>query len=434
MLSNSIYGITTFGESHSKAIGVVIQDIKPGIDFPLEKIKQALEQRRPGKTRFTSSRNEPDDIEILSGVFEGKTTGMPVCLVVYNKDQRSEDYDALKDIFRPEHAELAYFKKYKIYDYRGGGRASGRETIARVAAAALYEDILAGIDISVYPITLYNIRARSFDKHFLENNPYRWPCPQTYQQVIKLFERTAQEKDSFGGIVEVKIAGIPAGLGDPVFEKLDANLAKAILSIGGVKGIEFGLGFQLARMKGSQANQPVDSLDAQGKETNAGGIWGGITTGEPVIFRFSVKPTPSIGKLQQSVNSKGERCDIRIDGRFDTCIVTRILPVAEAMIKLTLADAVSYQKLITGEDTKLSGYREIIDKLDEDILIALSKRKQAAVMIAELKKSSGMPAYQPQREKALLEELSKKADSLGVSQELIRQIWQLIFEDNRGKT
>lgn len=429
----SVYGITSFGESHGKAVGVLIEDVKPGIDFPVSAINKALSERRPGRSSFTSEREEGDRIEVMSGVIDGKTTGMPICLLVYNHDCQSATYEAIKDIFRPEHADLAYFTKYKIYDYRGGGRSSGRETVARVAAAAIADAVIGSPQIDIYPLAIGAVKAKNIDLEYRKSNDLYWPCRETYQQLIDYLTHIKNDKDSVGGLVEVKISNVKPGLGDPVFNKLDAKLAEAIISIGGIKGIEFGEGFRLAQMKGSAANQPIESIRYNRSESNAGGIWGGITTGEPISFRFSVKPTPSIGIEQQTVDSAGNQHKISLQGRFDVCLVRRIIPVAAAMIKLVFADAVSYQRLIEEEESGLEQLREAIDKIDEDILISLYRRKKIALQIKKIKKGHCLNNYQPEREEKLLAALRQKALKLGVSQEIVERIWKSLFEDNRGK-
>ncbi len=429
----SVYGITSFGESHGKAIGVIIEDIKPGIVFPLSAINKALAKRKPGRSPFSSARQEEDRIEVISGLIDGKTTGMPICLLVYNRDHRSHTYEAIKDIFRPEHADLAYFSKYKIYDYRGGGRASGRETIARVAAAAIIDSVIDYPQIDIYPLSIGIVRAKQTDLKFARNNDLNWPCRETYSDLLAYLTSIKNAKDSVGGIVQVKIDNIKPGIGDPVYQKLDAKLAEAIISIGGVKGIEFGSGFDLARLKGSEANQTIESIKPDKKETNAGGIWGGIATGSTVSFRFSVKPTPSIGIEQTSVDKSNNARKIQLEGRFDTCIIPRIIPVAEAMIKLALADAISYQKLIEEEELGLQQLREAIDKIDEDLLISLYRRKKIVEIVKKWKQTHNEQDYQPQREKELLESLQNKAQEFGLSQIMVAKVWRSIFENNRGK-
>ncbi|MCK4695351.1 MAG: chorismate synthase [Candidatus Cloacimonetes bacterium] len=421
------FGITTFGESHGPVIGVVIEDVKPGIKFPLKEIQRELDTRRPGIGKFTSSRKEEDKLVILSGVFEGKTTGMPICLVVYNKEAHPEDYEHLKNIFRPGHADYTYFKKFKIYDYRGGGRASGRETISRVAASGLVTDLLKDININLYPIQIGKFIAQNIDFNF--SNELNWLDVSNYKGLIDYLQEIQDNGNSVGGIVEAKIENLPIGLGDPVFEKLDANLAKAILSIGSVKGIEFGDGFELAQLKGSQVN---DQMDKTGFLSNhSGGILGGISTEQSLIFRFVVKPTSSINIPQKTISKEGKEIVFKSLGRHDTCIIPRILPVAKAMIKLVLADAISYQKLIRDNKLDLADYREAIDKIDEDILVALIRRKEISILIRKYKKEKQIKVEDKEREKELLNNLKKKAKLWKINENYIEKLWKLILEESK---
>jgi len=430
MKSNSwgkYFGLTAFGESHGKAIGVVIEDVKPGIKFPLGEIQKELNARKPGKGKFSSSRREDDKIEILSGVFEGKTTGMPICLIVYNKDAKSDDYEYLKDIFRPGHADFSYFKKFKIYDYRGGGRASGRETIARVAASKLVDNLLKNTEIKLFPVQIGKFKIKNLD--FTFSNELYWFDKENYQELIRYLEKIKKEGNSVGGIVEVKITNLPAGLGDPVFEKLDANLAKAIISIGAVKGIEFGDGFKLASKTGLTAN---DQMDEHGFLSNhAGGILGGISTGQPLVFRFVVKPVSSIAIPQKTVDIHNRETVIQIKGRHDICIIPRIIPVAKAMIKLVLADALGYQKLVEGNELNLSDYREALDKIDEDILMALYRRNEISRLIGNYKRKNGLPIENKEREKEILKNLKQKAKAWNISETFMETIWKLIIEESK---
>ena len=432
MKSNSYgkyYGITTFGESHGKAIGVVIEDVKPGIEFSLDKIQNALDKRKPGTGTFSSSRKEKDEIQVLSGVFEGKTTGMPICLIVYNKDAREQDYEHLKDLFRPGHADFSYFKKFKIYDHRGSGRASGRETISRVAASGLVENLLTGININIYPIKIGKFETTQTNLSF--QNELSWHDKTNYENLIEYLNNIKNEGNSIGGIVEVKITNISTGLGDPVFEKLDANLAKAILSIGAVKGIEFGDGFKLAALKGSEAN---DQMNKDGFITNHnGGILGGISTGNDLVFRFVVKPTPSINIIQKTVTRDDKEVEFKSHGRHDTCIIPRIIPVAEAMVKLVLADAISHQKLISNEKLELSDYREAIDKIDEDILIALGRRQKISELIGKFKQENNLQIKNRDREEELLSKLKQKAKLWSIEDSLVTNLWNIIISESKKR-
>ena len=319
-----LFRCTTFGESHGLALGVVIDGCPPGIPLSRDDIQPALDRRRPGKDPLSSPRDESDQVEILSGIFEGKTTGTPITLIIRNRDARPAEYDELKQIFRPGHADYTWLLKYGIRDYRGGGRASGRETVGRVAAGAVATVCLREVGIMVSGIIE--------EIHGVTD-------PAGMKEEI----RTAMEGgDSVGGIIKLTARGCPPGLGDPVFGKLDALIAGALMGIGGVKGVEIGDGFSAARMKGSEHN---DQMDGSGFLTNhAGGILGGISNGDEIRVRIAVKPTPSIRKPQKTVTVSGEETTVSIPGRHDPCIVPRVLPVAEAMLCLVLIDVLLEQQ------------------------------------------------------------------------------------------
>jgi chorismate synthase len=319
-----LFRITTFGESHGPALGVVIDGCPPGISLSKDDIQPALDRRRPGKDPLSSPRDESDQVEVLSGIFEGKTTGTPITLIIRNRDARPAEYDELKQIFRPGHADYTWLLKYGIRDYRGGGRASGRETVGRVAAGAVAAVCLRQAGIMVSGI-IEEIHGAT--------------DPAGMEKEI----RTAMEGgDSVGGIIRLTARGCPPGLGDPVFGKLDALIAGALMGIGGVKGVEIGDGFSAARMKGSEHN---DQMDRSGFLTNhAGGILGGISNGDEIRVRIAVKPTPSIRKPQKTVTVSGEETTVSIPGRHDPCIVPRVLPVAEAMLCLVLIDVLLEQQ------------------------------------------------------------------------------------------
>ncbi len=338
------FRVTTFGESHGRAVGVVIDGVPPKLKISVDEIQRELDRRRPGQSSVTTQRAEEDKVEILSGVFHGKTTGTPICLIVWNQDQRSSDYDELKDVLRPGHAGFTYLAKYGIYDYRGGGRASGRETIGRVAAGAVAKIILAKHKIQIigYSKEIAGISAKKFDYAQIEKNSVRCPDADAAKKMEKKILEVLKLGDSVGGIVEVVIKGCPAGLGEPVFDKLDADLAKAIMSIPAVKGFEIGSGFQAARMFGSEHNDEFH-LDKKTKlirsKTNfAGGVLGGISTGEDILVRIAIKPTSSISKSQSTVDVYGTRKKLEISGRHDPCICPRIIPVAEAMAAIVIVD------------------------------------------------------------------------------------------------
>ena len=320
------FRITTFGESHGPALGVVIDGCPPGIALSEGDIQPFLDRRRPGRSPHSSPRREEDRVEILSGVFEGRTTGAPIALLFRNSDSRPGDYGSLREVFRPGHADYTWWRKYGIRDHRGGGRSSGRETVARVAAGAVAAKVLQQKGIHVGSRVL-EIHGRT--------------SPGEMEAAIA---DAIQAGDSVGGVVEVTAVGCPPGLGDPVFGKLDAMIGMAMLSIGAVKGVEIGDGFVAARVRGSEQN---DQMDGEGFLTNhAGGILGGISTGAEIIVRIAVKPTPSIAKEQRTVDNAGEERVISIKGRHDPCIVPRLVPVAEAMLALVLADALMEQEKI----------------------------------------------------------------------------------------
>jgi len=340
------FRITTFGESHGGAVGVVIDGVTPGVELAAEEIQVQLDRRKPGQSDLTSPRKEPDRVHILSGVFDGRTTGTPICLILYNRDVRSQDYLPIKDLFRPGHADYTYLAKYGLRDYRGSGRASGRETAARVAAGAVARKLLArrGVSVLAYTLAVGGIRCRSFDAAAIEANPMRACDLEAAVRMAARVEEARGAQDSVGGLVECRIEGVPAGLGEPVFDKLDAELARAAVSLGAVKGVEFGAGFAAAGMTGSEHN---DEMSAEGFLTNnAGGVLGGISTGEPIVFRLAVKPTSSIARPQRTVDTGGAEREIRTEGRHDPCICPRLVPVVEAMAALVLEDHFKRQSVL----------------------------------------------------------------------------------------
>lgn len=341
-MSGNIFGrlfqVVTFGESHGAAVGAVVDGMPAGIAIEASDIQKELDRRRPGQSKVTTARNEADQVEILSGIFEGKTTGTPIALLVRNSDQHSSDYSNIKDIFRPGHADYTYFVKYGIRDYRGGGRSSGRETIGRVAAGALAKKVLeqCGISVVAFAKSIGNVSGEKFEADFIEKNIVRAADPEKAEAMTAEIMNAAVAYDSIGGVVECRIYNVPAGLGNPCFDKLDAELAKALMSVGGVKGVEIGDGFEVASSCGSMNN---DNMSSEGFLSNhAGGILGGISNGNTIIVRCAVKPTPSIAQLQKSVNLDNQNTDVEIHGRHDPCLVPRIVPVAEAMCALVIAD------------------------------------------------------------------------------------------------
>jgi len=336
------FRITTFGESHGAGIGVVIDGAPPKIAVSEPDIQHELDRRRPGQSAVTTPRNESDRVQILSGVFEGKTTGSPLALYIQNKEYDSSEYLPFKDLYRPGHADYTYQAKYGIRDWRGGGRASGRETAARVAAGAVAKIILRekGISIIGYTLEIGGIVAEKREYAAIERDAVRAPDPEKAELMIRKIKEVQDEGDSLGGVVEVVIKGCSPGLGDPVFDKLEALLAHAVMSIGAVKGFEVGKGFESARMRGLQYNDPLFFEDGKvrTRTNNAGGILGGISTGEDIVFRAAVRPTASIGISQETVNIKGQTRTIEIKGRHDPCIVPRIVPVVEAMAAVVVTD------------------------------------------------------------------------------------------------
>ncbi len=334
-----IIRVTTFGESHGPAIGAVLDGIRPGIEISEEDIQKELDRRRPGQSSITTRRKESDRVHILSGIFEGKTTGAPIGLIIYNEDQKSHHYDELKNVFRPGHADFTFYMKYGIRDHRGGGRSSGRETACRVACGAIAKKILErkGVKIIAHTVEIGGISSSGKGNYEdIEKNSVRCKDLETAKLMEEAILKARKDGDSIGGIVQLEIHGVPPGLGDPVFAKLNARLAGALLSIGAIKGIEFGDGFELARLRGSEANDPMQ--DGTFLSNHAGGILGGISTGQPIIARLAVKPTSSIGKSQKTMDIYFNNCEIRVHGRHDPCIVPRAIPVIESMTALTILD------------------------------------------------------------------------------------------------
>jgi len=333
-----LFRITTFGESHGPALGVIIDGCPSELALCEDDFAGSMAARRPGGHPLSTPRKEADRVEILSGVFEGRTTGAPITLLIQNKDVNSAPYQVLRTSFRPGHADCTYRWKYGHHDFRGGGRASARETAARVAAAVVAEKILRlhGIHIFAYTVELGGIGIKRFNREFINSNPLFCPDADALKGMLDALTRARDEGDSLGGIVEVRAEGCPAGLGEPVFDKLEADLAKAVMSVGSVKGFEVGEGFASARLKGSENNDP---LGPNGFVANrAGGILGGISNGETIIIRAAVKPIPSIRIPQQTVDLLGNPVELTLSGRFDPCAIPRIIPVLKAMVALVVTD------------------------------------------------------------------------------------------------
>lgn len=341
----TIFQITTWGESHGKALGVVIDGCPAGLPLAEEDIQKFLDRRKPGQSAITTQRKEDDLVHILSGVFEGKTTGTPISLMVQNTSQRSADYSEIASYYRPGHADFTFDEKYGFRDYRGGGRSSGRETIGRVAAGAIASKLLEqmGIKVMAYTKSIgpIVISEEDFDEAAILTTPTAMPDREASIKAEAYLKECMDNLDSSGGVVECKVKGMPAGVGDPVFDKLDANLAKALMSVGAVKAVEVGDGVKVGTSKGSENNDAFTMVDGNvTKKTNhSGGILGGISDGSEIVVRAHIKPTPSIFREQETVNKNHEEIQIQIKGRHDPVIVPRAVVVIEAMTALTVLDA-----------------------------------------------------------------------------------------------
>ena len=355
-----ILTMTTWGESHGAGIGVVVDGCPAGLLLAEEDIQKYLDRRKPGQSRYTTKRNDSDSVEIMSGVFEGRTTGTPIAMMIRNQDQHSKDYSEIAGYYRPGHADYTFDKKYGFRDYRGGGRSSGRETIGRVAAGVVAAKILEGLGVRVtaYTKAIGNIQVQPerFDMEECSRNMLYMPDASAAAEAQMFLEEKMAQMDSAGGIVECVIQGVPAGIGEPVFEKLDANLAKAICSIGAVKGFEIGDGFEAAKTTGALNNDAfcISPDGRVGKRTNhAGGILGGISDGTEIVFRAAFKPTPSIASPQKTVNRDGREIEISVKGRHDPIIVPRAVVVVEMMAAFTVADM-----MLAGMTARMDRVRE----------------------------------------------------------------------------
>jgi chorismate synthase len=337
--------VTTWGESHGSGMGVVVDGCPPRLSLTETDIQEVIDRRRPRAVSSTS-RREPDKVEILSGVFEATTTGTPISLIIYNKDADSKAYEPIKDKFRPGHGDITYQKKYGIRDYKGGGRASGRETVARVAAGAVATKVLEqdGIMVRAYTLELAGIRAQQVNLETVDNNPFFAPDLEAAGQMEEKIREIKASGNSAGGIVEVQVQGCPPGLGEPVFDKLDADLAKALMSIGAVKAVEVGVGLEAARLLGSECN---DEITPEGFSTNrAGGILAGISNGDDIVVRAAVKPIPSIEIKQKTIDIHSRPTTISVKGRHDVSAIPRIVPVCEAMVRLVIVDHLLRQRVV----------------------------------------------------------------------------------------
>lgn len=340
------FKITTFGESHGTAIGVIIDGCPAGLEIDESLIQKDLTRRKPGQSKITTQRKEEDNFQILSGIFESKTTGTPLTIVIWNKDAKSKDYSHIADKYRPSHADYTYQQKYGIRDYRGGGRSSARETAARVAAGAVAKQLLSAqaISIDAYVSQVGSLKLEKpyheLDLQKTENSIVRCPDEQTAQAMIELIDETRRQRDTIGGIVTCVIKGVPAGLGEPVFDKLHAELGKAMLSINAVKGFEYGSGFEGVKLNGSQHNDEFikDGERIITKTNHSGGIQGGISNGQDIYFNVAFKPVATIMQDQDSLNDRGEKVTVSGKGRHDPCVVPRAVPIVEAMAALVIAD------------------------------------------------------------------------------------------------
>ena len=351
MGSNTIgklFTFTTFGESHGEALGCIVEGFPSNFELDLEKLQKEMDRRRPGSTSLGTNRNEGDRIEILSGLFEGKTTGAPIMMLVRNTNQKSKDYSAIKNVYRPGHADYTFSSKYGIRDYRGGGRSSARETLARVAAGALAKQYLEkeGIHISAAVVGVGDVCA----SEYIWNPPFKAPlyapdCKE-YPMMVEKIEETRRNGDSVGALLECRIYGVEAGLGDPVFDKLDALLARAMFSIGAVKGFEIGSGFSAAKSMGSVNNDQMAICDGKPSflSNNAGGILGGISNGMPITMKIAFKPTPSISQSQKTINEELEDVELTVEGRHDPCVGPRAVAVVEAMAAAVIMDLLLIQR------------------------------------------------------------------------------------------
>lgn len=343
----TLFKLSTFGESHGEAVGGVVDGMMPGLDIDVEYIQKELNRRRPGQSKITTPRDEKDRVELLSGVFGGKSTGTPIGFIVRNENQHSSDYDNIVDTFRPSHADYTFFSKYGIRDHRGGGRTSARETISRVVGGALAKIMLEkyGITVKAYTSQVGNVELKTpytnLDVDKAEENIVRCPDENVAEQMIAEIESARNSKDSIGGVITCVISGCPVGLGEPCFDKLQAMLAHAMLSINAVKGFEYGSGFDGVRMRGSQHNDTfyMDGERVRTRTNYSGGIQGGISNGEDIYMRVAFKPTATILMEQDTVNSLGQEVKTTVKGRHDPCVVPRAVPIVEAMAAMVIADA-----------------------------------------------------------------------------------------------
>jgi chorismate synthase len=352
----TLFRVTTFGESHGVGVGCIVEGCPPGLELSEALIQKDLDKRRPGQSKLTTQRREGDTVEILSGIFEGRAMGTPIALLIRNEDQRSKDYSELKDLYRPSHADFTYAAKYGVRDWRGGGRASYREAVGRVAAGAIARQFLKlsyGIEICGYVLEIGGIRAEidrsSVSEEAVEAHPTRCPDPKAAKEMAAAIEQARKEGDSLGGIVELVARSVPPGLGEPVFDKLTADLAHALMSLPATRGFEIGEGFAATRMRGTTHNDAFTSRDGQvrTKTNRSGGIQGGISNGEEIILRVAFKPTATINAPQETVTTGGEPTVFQAKGRHDPCVLPRAVIGVEAMVALVLADHSLRQRAVS---------------------------------------------------------------------------------------
>ena len=337
----SLFQLTTFGESHGDAIGGIIDGCPSGIELDMKAIQLDLDRRKPGQSAIVTQRKEPDEVKFLSGIFQGKTTGVPIGFAIFNTNQKSRDYDHIKDQYRPSHADKVYDEKYGFRDYRGGGRSSARETASRVVAGAIAKQFLSDVKFTAYVSSVGEINLdkpyQELDFDYIEKNPVRCADPEKAAEMENYIRQIRKEGDTVGGIITCVIQNVPVGLGEPVFDKLHAELGKAMLSINAVKGFEYGSGFEGSKKKGSDHNDLYNS-DGTTKTNRSGGIQGGISNGMDIYFNVAFKPVATIMQSQKTINNKGETVNMRGKGRHDPCVVPRAVPIIEAMAALVLAD------------------------------------------------------------------------------------------------
>ena len=337
----NIFKLTTFGESHGEAIGGIIDGCPAGLEIDLQAIETEMNRRKPGQSAIVTQRKEPDTVKFLSGIFDGKTTGTPIGFVIENTNQKSQDYSHIKDTYRPSHADFTYDKKYGIRDYRGGGRSSARETASRVAAGAIAKQLLKDIEITAYVSSVGDMNLNKdyskLDFSEIEKNPVRCPDPKMASEMEKYIKQIRKEGDTIGGTVSCVIKNMPIGLGEPVFDKLHAELGKAMLSINAVKGFEYGSGFEGTKLKGSEHNDLFNN-DGSTKTNHSGGVQGGISNGEDIYFSVAFKPVATIMQKQLTIDSEGNSAEMQGKGRHDPCVVPRAVPIVEAMTALVLVD------------------------------------------------------------------------------------------------